>query len=179
MSNEYMKVAKTNDEEISKLTTLLNEVEWMSKEFLRGSDLSDIDWEDYELLWKLPKDNAEEFLKALCHTIAGNHFQRILLNCSTLLDNCADPNVEYLDFNPDIKAGLELLEKQRAEMEKQKGTLRAQWDSRKEMWKIVKKTFNGSGGWARVEGDYYSSKSEAEQEIEMMVSNHPDMYLKD
>jgi hypothetical protein len=110
-----MKVAKTNDEEISRLNALLNEVEWLSKEFRSGSDFSDIDWEDYEQLCKLPKDDAEEFLKVLCHTIAGNHFQRILFNCSTLLDNCADPNLDHLDFNPDIKAGLELLEKQRAE----------------------------------------------------------------
>jgi len=110
-----MKVAKTNQEEISRLNTLLNELEWFSKEFRLGSDFSDIDWEGYEQLSKLPKDNAEEFLKVLCHTIAGNHFQRILLNCSTLLDNCADPNLKHLDFNPDIKAGLELLEKQRAE----------------------------------------------------------------
>ena len=108
-----MKVAKTNDEEITRLNTLLNEIEWLSKEFRSGSDFSDIDWDDYEQLSKLPKDDVEEFLKVLCHTIAGNHFQRILFNCSTLLENCADPNLDYLDFNPDIKAGLELLEKQK------------------------------------------------------------------
>jgi hypothetical protein len=109
-----MKVAKTNDEEISRLNALLNEVEWLSKEFRSGCDFSDINWEDYEQLSKLPKDDSEEFLKVLCHKIAGNHFQRILFNCSTLLDNCANPNLDHLDFNSDIKAGLELLEKHRS-----------------------------------------------------------------
>lgn len=111
----HLKVAKTNDEEISRLHSLLNEIEWLSKEFRSGNDFSDIDWGDYEQLSKLPND-IEEFLKVLCHTIAGNHFQRILFNCSTLLDNCADTNLDYLEFNPDIKAGLELLEKQRSEV---------------------------------------------------------------
>ena len=108
-----MKLAKTNEDEIHNLNSLLNEVEWLSKEFRSGNDLSDIDLEDYEHLSKLPKSDPEEFLKLLCHKIAANHFQRILFNCSTLLENCADPNLKHLDFNPDIKAGLELLDKQR------------------------------------------------------------------
>lgn len=105
-----MKVAKTNSEEISRLNSLLNEIEWLSKDFRSGNDFSDINFEDYEILKDLPKDNAEEFLKVLCHKIAGNHFQRILFNCSTLLDNCADENQDTLDFNPTIKAGFEALE---------------------------------------------------------------------
>jgi hypothetical protein len=105
-----MKVAKTNQEEISRLNSLLNEIEWLSKDFRSGNDFSDLDWEVYERLEELPKDDAEEFLKVLCHKIAGNHFQRILFNCSTLLDNCADENQDTLDFNPTIKAGFEAIE---------------------------------------------------------------------
>jgi hypothetical protein len=105
-----MKVAKTNQEEISRLNSLLNEIEWMSKDFRSGNDFSDLDWEGYERLKELPKDDAEEFLKVLCHKIAGNHFQRILFNCSTLLDNCADENQATLDFNPKIKAGFEAID---------------------------------------------------------------------
>lgn len=105
-----MKLAKTNQEEISRLNSLLNEIEWMSKDFRSCKDFSDLDWEGYERLEELPKDDAEEFLKVLCHKIAGNHFQRILFNCSTLLDNCADENQDTLDFNPTIKAGFEAIE---------------------------------------------------------------------
>jgi hypothetical protein len=105
-----MKVAKTNEEEITRLKTLLNEIEWLSKDFRSGYDFSDINWEDYERLYNLPKDDAEEFLKVLCHKIAGNHFGRILMNCITLVDNCADKNLDYLDFNPRIKAAFEAFE---------------------------------------------------------------------
>ena len=53
-----MKLAKTNQEEISRLNSLLNEIEWMSKDFRSGKDFSDLDWEGYERLEELPKDDA-------------------------------------------------------------------------------------------------------------------------
>ncbi|MDY3362594.1 hypothetical protein PG623_01125 [Riemerella anatipestifer] len=102
-----MKVTKTTKEEISKLNLLLNEIEWLSKDFRSGMDFSNLEWEGYERLEELPKDDAEEFLKVLCHKIAGNHFQRVLMNCSVLLENCADKNEETLEFNPEIKLGFE------------------------------------------------------------------------
>jgi hypothetical protein len=104
-----MKVAKTNQEEISRLNSLLNEIECMSKDFRSGNDFSDLEWAGYEIFEELPKDDAEKFLKVLCHKIAGIHFQIILFNCSTLLDNCADENQDTLDFNPTIKAGFEAI----------------------------------------------------------------------
>lgn len=107
-----MKVAKTNEQEILRLTHLLGEIESLSEELDGCRRLEDIDFEDKEILSKFDKNSPSEFLKELCHEIRTIHFQRILLNCSTLLENCADPNLKYLDFNPKIKAGLELLEKQ-------------------------------------------------------------------
>ena len=105
-----MKVAITSQEEISKLNSVLSEIEWLSKDFRSGYDFNGIDWENYESLQDLPQDNAEEFLKVLCHKIAGNHFQRIFMNLSTLLDNCADLKQTTLDFNPTIKAGFESID---------------------------------------------------------------------
>ena len=37
-------------------------------------------------------------------------YERVLTNCQVLLDNCADPNERTLEFSPNIKRGLELLE---------------------------------------------------------------------
>jgi hypothetical protein len=105
-----MRVAKTSDEEITRLNTLLQEIEWLSKDFRSGNDFAYINWDDYENLKDLPKEEAEDFLKVLCHKIAGNHFGRIFMNCITLLENCADKNLDYLDFNPQIKAGFEAFE---------------------------------------------------------------------
>lgn len=38
------------------------------------------------------------------------HHQKVLFNLTTLIDNCADKTLDHLDFNPRIKAGLEMLE---------------------------------------------------------------------
>ena len=65
-----MKVAITSQEEISKLNSVLSEIEWLSKDFRSGYDFKGIDWENYESLQDLPKDDSEEFLKVLCHKIA-------------------------------------------------------------------------------------------------------------
>ena len=105
-----MKVAITSQEEISKLNSVLSEMEWLSKDFRSGYSFSDINWENYENLSKLPTHDSETFLEVLCHKIAGNHFQRIFMNLSTLLDNCADLKQTTLDFNPTIKAGFESID---------------------------------------------------------------------
>lgn len=104
-----MRISKTNEDEIFNFLGLLNAIEALSKDFYGGSDFSEIDWGDYEEFLELPKDDSEKFLKGLCGMLSKHHFQRILFNCSTLLENCADPDLDYLDFNPDIKAGLEIL----------------------------------------------------------------------
>ena len=110
-----MRLAKTNHEEIHRLQSALNEVEWLHKE-LKNTDFEDIDFSEFEIMSKFDKSTPAAFLSDLVHHLAAIHFQRILLNCETLLDNCADPELSHLDFNPDIKAGLELLEKSKAEL---------------------------------------------------------------
>jgi len=110
-----MRLAKTNHEEIDRLQSALNEVEWLHKE-LKNTDFEDVDFSEFEIMSKFDKTKPEAFLGDLVHHLAAIHFQRILWNCKTLLDNCADPELSHLDFNPDIKAGLELLEKSKAEL---------------------------------------------------------------
>ena len=59
-------------------------------------------------------------------------------------------------------------------------TLRAQWDGRKLRWRIVKKTYNGNGGWAKFgSADGYFSKESAESTIDRLVRDFPEMYIKD
>ena len=64
-------------------------------------------------------------------------------------------------------------------VEGKKEVLRPQWDSRKQLWKIVKKTWNGSHGWGRFQELYYLGKSDAEKRIDEIVSNQPEMYEKE
>lgn len=61
----------------------------------------------------------------------------------------------------------------------QKTILRAQWDSRKQMWKVVKRTYNGCGGWARFGSKWHFGKEEAEMIIERLVTDFPEQYEKE
>lgn len=110
-----MKLAKTSQEEISSLMEILNEVDQLKKDF-QSRRFEDIDWDDYEIMKTFPRDDAEDFLEALANHISGTRFHCVLWNCSVLLDNCADPNQDVLDFNEDIKEGLLLLEMAKEKM---------------------------------------------------------------
>ena len=57
-----------------------------------------------------------------------------------------------------------------------KTKLRAMFDGRREMWKIMKKTNNGSGGWARFGSGWYWDKPECEEKIRRIVQADPDQY---
>lgn len=111
-----MRVSKTNENEITEFLQLLNEINELSKDFSSGDDLSRINWQGYERLGELTKlssDDSEidvsKFLELLCDKISKQNYTRILFNTITLLENCANPDLDYLDYHPDIKAGLELL----------------------------------------------------------------------
>ena len=113
MPTHTMKVCKTTDKEIDSLFNILNEVEWLSDE-LKRVELEDVDYEDFEIFGKhIRTGDAETMLKDLVDHLAGIHFQRILTNLQVLLDNCADPDQRTVEFNPNIKQGLELLQKHR------------------------------------------------------------------
>lgn len=106
-----MKLAKASEEEIQRLSDILSEIEWMHKD-LKGYDFEYLDFTEYEILSKFDRSSPEKFLEDLVRNLSAIHFQRILFNLTTLLENCADPDLDYLDFNKNIKQGLELLEKQ-------------------------------------------------------------------
>lgn len=108
MPTHTMKLAKTSKEEINALNEVLNEVEWLHKE-LHRSDFDSVAWEDFDILGKFRLNSPEEFLEDLVAKLSGIHFHRILMNCMAMLDHCADPDQDTLEYNPDIAKGLELL----------------------------------------------------------------------
>lgn len=105
-----MKLAITSEEEILSLLRILNELESLWKYDLQQSYLKDIDLSEYEILKGFDKSDPEEFLSDLLKYLYEIHHSRILWNCDTMLKNCADLELDHLDFNPDIKRGLELVE---------------------------------------------------------------------
>lgn len=58
-----------------------------------------------------------------------------------------------------------------------KTTLRAQWNSRQGVWRIVKKTNTGAGGWKMFGGsEGYSSRLKAEMKIQDLILKFPNQY---
>lgn len=56
-------------------------------------------------------------------------------------------------------------------------TLRAQWSSRQGVWRIVKKTAIGAGGWKAFGlSTGYASKTECELKINKIIEQFPDQY---
>lgn len=118
-----MKLAKTNEKEIDSLMDVLNEIEQINKHMEYDGEY----WEEFKNELDSEKESfpiccelasccksKDQFYRLVFNHLSGIHFQRILWNCSTMLENCADPNSDHLDFKPEIKAGLELLKNQPA-----------------------------------------------------------------
>ena len=113
----HMKLAKTNQKEIDSLSDILNELKSVHK-YHNHADYDDLidqiddNKESFPILSGITdnKDLPHEFWMKVIDRLTSIHFQRILWNCMTLIENCADPDKSHLDFNPDIKKGLELLE---------------------------------------------------------------------
>ena len=54
--------------------------------------------------------DASEFLFSVVNEIKALYHEKAMWNLETLLDNCADKSLDYLDFNSNIKAGQEAIE---------------------------------------------------------------------
>lgn len=119
-SNSSMKIAVTNKEEIEGLMKLCTELERFGDQyspFFPAEDCElvelDIDAEHFPILSRLKQesDNMMEFIIRVFKEFKEIHHWRILFNCLTLLENCADPNSDTLEYNKDITEALELMEK--------------------------------------------------------------------
>ncbi len=106
-----MKLAITSEAEIMSLMHFLNDCISL-KEDLGDKQPSEIDFKEYKILGRgffFSKDDHEDLLCSVFVALDNIHFQRILWNCSVMLENCADLAQDTLDFSPDIKRGLELV----------------------------------------------------------------------
>ena len=116
-----MKVSKAKQEHIDKVRSFLQLTEQLSKIDTQSSyewkKLKE-DWEgddDFISIIKKIEDengfNVELYFDYFRYNIS-HLYHRILMGFEVLLDNCCNPEVDFLDFNDDIKMGLELLNKQ-------------------------------------------------------------------
>lgn len=108
MATQGMKLSKSTESEIDRIVDILNEFESL-REHLSFSNLEDVDHSEFEILNFKNKD-SEETLEYILKLIDSSKIRKALFNLSTLLENCADPECDTLEFNKDITRGLELLE---------------------------------------------------------------------
>jgi hypothetical protein len=63
---------------------------------------------------------------------------------------------------------------------KSKEILRAQWQARQGKWRIVKKTYTGSGGWKLLEGaEPYDTGAICQTAIKSLVNEFPEKYKEE
>ena len=115
-----MKISKTNEDEIYKLNTILCSLGQLSGEFYE--EIPDISWDDHDQVKDLVESDPRKLISLLCNALQEVNYSRILMNAVTMLSNCADPDLDHLDFNKDIKEGLDLLEKHRARQDERTKT---------------------------------------------------------
>jgi hypothetical protein len=61
-----------------------------------------------------------------------------------------------------------------------KETLRSQYDGKKQLWRIVKKTDVGAGGWKSFgSGAIYATQQEADHKIDFLIETSPEMYKRE
>lgn len=113
-----MKIARTTEKEIQDLSDILGEVRRLSQ-LLSGPisrRLSDVNFEEEEMTLfgsDIRTDDPEQCLRDLVRHIASLNWEKVLMNCLVMLDNCTDPNQDTLEHSPEIMEGLELLKEKR------------------------------------------------------------------
>jgi len=60
-----------------------------------------------------------------------------------------------------------------------KEILRAQFDGRKGHWRVVKKTYNGCGGWKKFGVKGHQTREDCEKLIDTLIADYPDWYEKE
>lgn len=100
-----MKVGISRESEIKSISAFFNECGWL-KENLKQHDFENVDFSEYEIFKDFDNQDVERFLSQLVAHADGMYWEKALMNLRVLIDNCADKELDHLDFNATIKAGL-------------------------------------------------------------------------
>lgn len=104
-----MTLAKSKENEIDDINLFFRELSWLA-DALNMSDFTDADLdEDFELLSKFGKD-PEFFIEEIAKHAKSLFWEKLIMNTETLLENCADPKSDTVEFNEKIQEGFSLLE---------------------------------------------------------------------
>lgn len=107
---------RIKDHEIESVFGVMFELQLLKSDLLRDPEFNifPLDQNYYPNLAGCFNKDPFIFLQGICELISSVPIELFTANLYTLLDNCASES-DTLDFNDDIKKGLELLEKHRNE----------------------------------------------------------------
>ena len=111
-----MRMAKAPEEQVDKLRNWLK----FNDELCKIDPTDEHEWENFKSDWSDDEDfshiidncgdedgfNWEYYFNYYRSYISHIHF-RILFGYKVLIDNCCDPELDYLEFNKEIKEALE------------------------------------------------------------------------
>lgn len=115
-----LRMAKASEKDIKTLRTWLQ----FNDELSKINPSNEYEWNSLKNDWEGEDDfmqiinsisdedgfNMEYYFDYYNHKISYIHM-RIILGYEILLDNCCNPELDYLDFNAEIKEALEKIEK--------------------------------------------------------------------
>ena len=110
MSKVNLRVAKATERDFDNITSFVNSMDSLFDEFGEYEPESD---KDKELIDRIAKEMDEskhdygvilEFIRRKFKeaNYCGS-FRRVVFNAMTLIENCCDESISYLDFKPEIK----------------------------------------------------------------------------
>jgi hypothetical protein len=115
-----MRMAKAQQKHVDKLRNFLQ----FTKELCKIDPTNSREWKTLKQDWEDDEDFTEiikdcESREGFDYDYYFNYFKsnishiygRILMGYEVLVENACNPELDYLDYNDDIKKGLELLEK--------------------------------------------------------------------
>ena len=110
MKEHKVTIQRITPKEIRDVKVFLSELAELKDDLNCNFEPEDLD--KYEVLSTLKAEDPEDFLYNICAHLEALPIDRLICNCSSVLNNCADMSCETLQFNEKITKGLKLIENQ-------------------------------------------------------------------
>ena len=112
MGQVELKVARATDEEIDRVTNVLNEMAALDRYYgyKYYYDAISENTEEFTELSKICTGDRDYFIDGLFRLINNMRYEVVLFNLRVLMDNCAKLDSDILEFNDQIREAMALLE---------------------------------------------------------------------
>lgn len=120
-TKQQLRLATATKEDIENLTLLYHILETLARyQATSFKDFEHYPEKDKKLIAQFFNEEGEIDSDTLIEELyeLGHGFYRVILGFQTLYENCADKNLDYIDFNEKIKSNFEIVETISNELQK-------------------------------------------------------------